>query len=103
MTQQRIIELLREAGSPGCPKERRDSIADELMNAACPEGYPTSTYSVMSGQTRIGASQYLGWEVKRLFNILVGNRPDMLVSQAVFFLVSCQGNKREPVDWSLIS
>ncbi len=102
MTQPEIMKLLQEAAAPECTQERRSAIGYELQNAACPEGYPTSTFAVMVGSARLNASHYRGDDVNALFRTLAATRPDLLPKQAAFFLYACRGNNREPIDWSLI-
>ena len=101
MTQHQIMKLLQEAAAPDCTKERRAEIGDALQNAACPEGGPTSTFSVMMGQG-LSPSYYRSGEVDALFRILARDRPDLLPKQAAFFLHACRRNKDEKIDWSLI-
>lgn len=102
MTQPEIMKLLQEAATPDCTKEQRMAIGYALQNAACPQGGPTSTFSVMMGQAGLSPSYYRSGEVEALFRILARDRPDLLPKQAAFFLHACRENKDENIDWSLI-
>lgn len=102
MKQSEIMKLLQEAAAAECTRERREEIGCALQNAACPEGYPISTFAVMVGSARLNANHYRGDDVQGLFRVLSSTRPDLLPKQAAFFLYACRANKREPIDWSLI-
>jgi hypothetical protein len=102
MTQPEIMTLLKEAAAAGCTKERHCQIEMMLRDAACPQGFPSSTFSVMMGQTRLSQEHYTSWDVGNLFQDMAINRPDLLPRQAAYFLMACRGDKKEPVDYSLI-
>lgn len=102
MTQPEIMKLLNEAASPDCTIERRMEIGDVLERAACPEGFPAGTFTVMTGGARLNPSHYRSNDVARLYRMMATDCPDLLPRQAAYFLYACRGSSRETINWSLI-